>query len=207
MSSGAATRPVALILDGFVPFSLVARLLHVMTESLSSRSDDAALIARAQRDPAAFVALYDRYVARVYGYHVSRVHDAADAQDLVAQTFLAALEALPRYRERGAFGAWLFRIARSKVMDHFRRRHPSIDLDGIEELRTSLDDSLDELEPLRALVRVLTSDEQELLHLRYVVDLKYGEIGAVTGQSEAAVKKAIQRLLARLHAQLEPQHE
>lgn len=179
-----------------------------MSEQASSLSaSDTALIARAQRDPAAFVHLYDRYVNRVYGYHLSRVNSPADAQDLTAQTFLAALEALPRYRERGAFGAWLFRIARSKAMDFFRRRRPQVDLDSVEVALSSLDQSLIELEPLRALVRTLTADEQELLQLRFVADLKYQEIGAITGQSEAAVKKAVQRLLARLYALLEPQHE
>lgn len=56
---------------------------------------------------------------------------------------------------------------------------------------------LGELEPLRTLVRAQGSDERELLHLRYAADLKFGEIAAVTGQSEAAVKKAIYRRLGR----------
>ncbi|MBP7691419.1 MAG: sigma-70 family RNA polymerase sigma factor [Anaerolineales bacterium] len=169
--------------------------------------DEPSLVARAQRDPAAFTALYDRYVGRVYGYHLSRVGAPADAQDLTAQTFLTALEALPRYRERGAFAAWLFQIARSKAMDFFRRRRPQVSLDLIEAMPAPAEAPLGELEPLRALMRALPADERELLHLRYAADLKFGEIAAVTGQSEAAVKKAVYRLLARLHAQLEPQHE
>jgi RNA polymerase sigma-70 factor (ECF subfamily) len=70
-----------------------------------SIADEASLVSSAQRDPAEFAALYDRYFRQVYHYLYSRVGHAAEAEDLTAQTFLAALEALPYYGSRGHFAA------------------------------------------------------------------------------------------------------
>ncbi len=79
----------------------------------SSENEDS-LISDAQRDPVAFTVLYDRYYRPVYRYLYSRVYSTAEAEDLTSQTFLSALEALPRYRHRGFFSAWLFTIAREQ---------------------------------------------------------------------------------------------
>jgi len=167
-----------------------------------------ALVAQAQRDPAAFGALYDHYVKAVYRYHANRVGDAEDAQDLTAQTFLAALEALPRYRHRGSFAAWLFQIARSKAVDFFRRRRAqaSIEQTGARAPQEPLA-HIAEIDQLRTLLRALGDDERELLNLRYVAELKLSEIAAVFGKSEDAVKKSLYRLLARLQQQLEAHDE
>jgi RNA polymerase sigma-70 factor (ECF subfamily) len=63
------------------------------------------MVSSTQRDPAEFAALYDRFFRPIYRYLYSRVASAAEAEDLTAQTFLTALEALPRYHHRGHFAA------------------------------------------------------------------------------------------------------
>ncbi len=74
--------------------------------------DDQALVRAAQADVAQFNALYHLYVERVHRYMLARTHNAEDAADLTQQVFLQALDALPRYRDRGVpFAAWVFRIA------------------------------------------------------------------------------------------------
>jgi len=70
-----------------------------------AKEEDASLVKAARRDPAAFAALYWRYVTPVYRYLYSRVSHAADAEDLTAQVFTEALEGLSRYREWGSFAA------------------------------------------------------------------------------------------------------
>lgn len=72
----------------------------------------AAAVERARHDPAAFAELYDAYFERVYGYVAARVGSRSDAEDVVAETFVRALDALGRfeYRGPGSFGAWLFRL-------------------------------------------------------------------------------------------------
>ena len=94
----------------------------------SSAQDESDLVRAARTDSRGFALLYDRYVQRLYHYCYHRTNNAHDAEDLTSQTFLAALEALPRHRLDGHFAAWLFTIARHKVVDHYRRT-PNVPLD------------------------------------------------------------------------------
>lgn len=165
--------------------------------------DDPAAVKAARRDPAAFAPLYRRYVTRVYRYVYSRVGNTADAEDLTAQVFLAALEGLPRYREQGNFAAWLFTLAHHRVTDHWRKR-PPVSLDEIPDLPAEQDlheqvSQEEALVQLRFLVRRLSDEEQELLRLRFAAGLRFEQIATVLGRKEAAVKMSVRRLLQRLN--------
>jgi RNA polymerase sigma-70 factor, ECF subfamily len=170
--------------------------------------DVSALVVAARKDPAAFAALYDRFVRPIYHYLYRHTGNQADAEDLTAQTFLAALEALPRYQERGYLAAWLFAIARSKAMDHFRAGRTQVSFESA--VPTSDEADLlgrivenDELGQLSRLVQTLNGKEQELIRLRYAANLSFPEMAALLGKNEEAVKKSLYRLLARLQSQLE----
>jgi RNA polymerase sigma-70 factor (ECF subfamily) len=182
--------------------------ITMQSRTAASIDDADQLVSVAQGNPTAFGALYDRYVHAVYRYHYSRVGEAGEAEDLTAQTFLAALEALPRYRGRGQFSAWLFQIARSKAMDYFRRRRPQVSLENAEG-RSNQSDLLaqivegDDLRRLSRLIAGLPEPERELLRLRYVADLTFAEMASVLGKTEQSVKKSVYRLLERLHGRME----
>jgi DNA-directed RNA polymerase specialized sigma24 family protein len=91
-----------------------------------SGEDDETLAGAVKQNPAAFDELYRRHLNRVYRYLLSQVGHIHDAQDLTAQTFIAALEGLTGrrvgYQPAGKFSLWLLGIARRKAADHFRRR-------------------------------------------------------------------------------------
>jgi RNA polymerase sigma-70 factor (ECF subfamily) len=158
---------------------------------------------------AAFTELYRRYSGRLYRYLRSCVADDADAEDLTAQVFTAALENLPHYHERGGLAAWLFRIARNKTADFYRRRRPQLSLEEADLYPGTGPDPLDEVERAQALetlarrLRELPGDQAELLRLRYAADLSFDEIGALLGRNPAAVKMALHRLLRKLQAKWE----
>lgn len=166
-----------------------------------------ALAEEARSDPAAFGRLYDHYVHPVYRYLRGRVGSDAEAEDITSQTFIAAYEALSSYRERGHFSAWLFRIARSKLMDHFRRNRREVPLDTVEDWSLA-DDAAgrsipsDEVASLARLIQRLEPDQRDLIRLRYVADLSFAEIGEVLGKSEGAVKKSLYRVLADMKRQI-----
>lgn len=182
---------------------------------LSQTMDEHTLVRRAQTDAQAFGALYDRYVQRVYRYCYYRTSSAPDAEDLTAQVFLAALEALPRYRQDGHFAAWLFSIARRKVADFHRRKPhaaleesilPPIHADSSADLAMNVETSQRRDRLLKS-VRALGEDERELIHLRYVAELSFAEMAKALQRNEEAVKKSLYRLMARLKQQLEADHD
>jgi RNA polymerase sigma-70 factor, ECF subfamily len=166
------------------------------------------MVAAAQRQPAAFATLYDRFCVPVYRYLYSRVGNQTDTEDLTTQTFLAALENLPRYREQGQFAAWLFRIARAKVMDYFRQGKSEVSLEVLE-IHTDETDPLElviqrqEVVQLSHIIQQMDPEERELLRLRYVAKLSFPEMATLLKKNEAAVKKSLYRLLARIQSQVE----
>lgn len=82
--------------------------------------------------------------SRLRRFIESRVPDAGDAEDLLQEVFYELVEAVRLLKPIEQVGAWLFRVARNRIIDRFRKREP-------EELRdVSIDDetfALDELLP------------------------------------------------------------
>ena len=105
-----------------------------LAHTVEALGDEQAWIQAAREDRAAFAPLYFRYRTQVYAYIRTRTTDAGDAEDLTQQVFLRALDALPRYSERGLpFVAWLFRIARNTLTDHYRRQRSTVTWDLLPE--------------------------------------------------------------------------
>jgi RNA polymerase sigma-70 factor (ECF subfamily) len=172
--------------------------------------EDTVSIAESKNNPAAFSVLYDRYVQPVYRYLYYRTGSAAEAEDLTSQTFLSALEALQRYQHQGHFAAWLFRIARGKVIDHVRRQQKQLPLkDTYPVESTDLLSQVahsDEIARLSFLIHSLDEDEQDLVRLRYTAGLPFAQIAAILDSNENTVKKSLYRLMARLQSQMEDLH-
>jgi RNA polymerase sigma-70 factor (ECF subfamily) len=86
--------------------------------------DERALVRRAQAgDTAAFRELYERYAAAVHRYAVlPLVHDRVLAEDLLADTFVRAMENIERFQWQGkGILPWLIRIAKNLCLDHLRK--------------------------------------------------------------------------------------
>jgi RNA polymerase sigma-70 factor (ECF subfamily) len=123
------------------------------------------------------LALYDAALPDVYGYLVRRCGDATLAEDLTAETFLAAVAAV---RTRGATGlttAWVMTVARNKLVDHWRRagrERPGAEADEPVD-PDDWTEALEEGPALAALAR-LGPHHQAALALRYLDGLAVAEV-------------------------------
>ena len=167
---------------------------------------DLADVRAAQRDRAAFGALYRRYVDRVYGYCFYLLGDHHDAEDATERTFTAALAAVDGFRDEGAtFRAWLFRIAHNQLANALRSRdrQRAASLEVVAEPRANADPAgilslAEEARGLRRALDQLPVDRRQVVVLRFVDGLSAREIGAVIGRSEGAVRVLQHRALRQL---------
>ena len=167
-------------------------------------SDEAFLVARARRDRRAFEPLDARYFEPIYRYCYRRLgsHDAAE--ETTSQVFAKALDALPRYEERGrSFRAWLFAIAHNVIVDGYRARRPPAPLaeavDIVDATPTPEEHALaaEDRRSLRALLDHLPADQRRVVELR-LAGLSGAEIADALGRSVGAVKSTQFRAYARL---------
>jgi len=171
--------------------------------------DDAALVDRARSNADAFAALYHRYLTPLYRYLYHRVGNEKDAEDLAAQVFTEVLEGLETYRERGRFAAWLFTIARRKLIDLYRQR-ATAPLDDYPDVSIDVDDAFEQCELQERLAHLLArldEDQLELLRLRFSAGLQFSEIASILGQSKGAVKMRLYRTLDWLRVVWENNYE
>jgi RNA polymerase sigma-70 factor (ECF subfamily) len=195
--------------------------------------DDLAVILAAQRDPAAFAPLYERYASAINGYCLRRLGDQEAAADATSQIFVRALQRLETFRPSPAststVRSWLFAIAHNTVVDTHRRnvfrlhrsldrpaRDPSGSRDGPSsgERLAATDHAADPEE--QALAReTIDRVRQALTHLperqRQVVELRLAgltgaEIAAVLGMTLGAVKAAQFRAFGTLRPLLDDMH-
>jgi len=182
------------------------------TEKFDRMTDEIRIIKAARQDPRVFGELYKLYVEQVFRYLYSKIGNLHDAEDVTSQTFLAAFESFDKFRQDGHFASWLFGIARNKAMDHFRRLYRSEHINGFSELPAE-DNTLagmiktEQEEALSKLIQALPEEDRELIRLRFLAEMSFPEIARFLHRNEAAVKKSIYRLLARLHSQLEVSNE
>src|SRR5947208_3557104 len=90
-------------------------------ERTTGASDSALVTAARRGDRHAFARLFELYGPMVHGILLARVPQA-DADDLMQDVFVAALERLDSLRDGEAVGGWLAMIARNRVVDFFRTR-------------------------------------------------------------------------------------
>src|SRR5512145_3515152 len=85
--------------------------------------DERALIERCrQGELGAFEELYRLHAGRLYSVALRLVGNAADAEDLLQEIFLAAHRKLDTFRGESALGTWLYRLAMNLCLDHPRSR-------------------------------------------------------------------------------------
>jgi RNA polymerase sigma-70 factor (ECF subfamily) len=159
--------------------------------------------------------LHERYLREIFRYVLRRVPRREEAEDITAQVFAAAYEALPRYRGDCPIQLWLLGIARRKVAVALRRRAARRET-LVSELAAAGDPDpvwaalaategpeaalfrSEARRIVRELLAHLTADQREALLLQYVEQLAVAEIALVMERSPASVTGLLQRARATL---------
>jgi len=148
------------------------------------------------------VAIYHRALPQVYGYLLPRCGSAAIAEDLTAETFVAAVAAAQRDPAADVTLAWLVGVARHKLVDHWRRvAREERGLAAVEQEEDGVDDPwqdrLDAEAAHAALARL--SDPQRLaLTLRYLDGLPVAEVAEHLGRTLRGTETLLVRARAAL---------
>lgn len=186
------------------------------TEPLTAAAEAgvlAALLLRMRRgDQQALGELYDRTLSRVFALAVRIVRNEADAEEVVCDVYRQAWENSVDYSsDRGAVMAWLLTIARSRALDHLRRRrsrgieeplHPDDELDAymLREgpQQESLLDVLASGSAVQRALAALSAAQRRVVELAFFEDLTHQEIAQRTGWPLGTVKSHLRRGLAVL---------
>ena len=155
-----------------------------------------------------FDRVYAEHAQAVFAFLAYRTGDRELAQDLVAETFEAALRARRRFdRARGSERTWLMTIALNRLRDHARRRsaearaYERVSAVGAPESGAAFEAVADRDLVTRALAR-LSEEERECLALRFGADLTLKEIAAALGEPESTVEGRVYRGLRKLRDEL-----
>lgn len=155
--------------------------------------------------------LYQRHWLGLFTTIRQHISSGEDAEDILLDVFLAALESstLPSMSEQHQ-EAWLRRVAYNKCMDFHRRtsRHPAFPLEAHVEMlyddeRFAPEQAAlrqEEVEQLQKHLAALSTDQQEMLRLRFADELPCAEIAARMRKSEGAIRTMLSRTVHLLRS-------
>jgi len=153
------------------------------------RAEEALVRAAAAGDSDSFVQIYDRFASPLYGYAARRLADPARAEDLVQDVFMALIRNGARYVARAPLGAYLFRVARYRVINAWRDAPREVSVDVERAATPRYDDTVD----VRAALAELPARCREPIELSIYEGLTYQEIAETVGCPIGTVRSRIAR--------------
>ncbi len=185
------------------------RDLPAGTKAASTPSDhlqEWELVQRAQAlDEVALASLYSTYYPKIYNYAFLQLGDIHAAEDLASEVMLKVLESIKKYQFKGTpFSAWVFRIARNRLIDLHRRRKRHGEVNLTEPLaamqigpQTLAERALDRGQ-LQLALRYLTDEQRQVIVLKFIEGFDNASVARVLGRSEGAIKSLQHRALNSL---------
>jgi RNA polymerase sigma-70 factor (ECF subfamily) len=170
-----------------------------------SQRQERRLVREAQQGSGAAMArLYAAHWRAAYRAAYLVVHDAAAAEDIAQDAFLAAVDALDRFDRRRPFAPWLHRIVVNRALDWARR----------EALRRKVSRPESVFEPLpppeeiggemMAALKELPAEQRAVVVLRHLLEYTPGEIAGMLDLPRGTVNSRLRRGLDRLRASVRP---
>jgi RNA polymerase sigma-70 factor, ECF subfamily len=182
------------------PIGTLPRDLSAAPERIDVRAaDEHRWILDAQRGSTeAFELLFRSHWPRAYRAALLVVGDAAAAEDIVQESFLAAVRALDRFDRRRPFGPWLHRIVVNRAIDWARARALRRELSAEYEPAAEGRERSENAQALAEALVGLQPEHRAVIVLRYLLDYTPGEIARLLGLPRGTVNSRLRRGLDRL---------
>jgi RNA polymerase sigma-70 factor (ECF subfamily) len=143
--------------------------------------------------------IWEALASQVRSFIRSRVRDHAVAEDILQDVFIKIHQKLPSLRASERLEAWVWRIVRNAIADHFRRPRRADALTGIEPAAPEPDTDLPDLGPcVRQFLDQLQPAYRDALVLTEWQGLSQDEMGKRLGLSLSGAKSRVQRARAQL---------
>jgi RNA polymerase sigma-70 factor (ECF subfamily) len=169
----------------------------------ASGRQERALVRAAQAGSApALEALYRGHWPRAYRAAYLVVHDAAGAEDIAQEAFLAAVRALDRFDRRRPFGPWLHRIVVNRAIDWARARTLRAEIE-LAETHAGPPEAPADLSPHVAALAGLPPEQRGVIVLRHFLEYTPGEIAELLELPRGTVNSRLRRGLDELARTLE----
>lgn len=156
-------------------------------------------------DAAAYHALLRLLVPQLRAFFRPRINSADAAEDLVQETLIAVHTKRSTFDRARPFSAWLYAIARYKLVDHYRRAHRFLLSDELDEVMVAPDfetASLAQIDTDR-LLDALPAKQQAAIRATKIEGLSLAEAAAAAGISESDAKMSVYRGLKRMSARVQ----
>lgn len=161
----------------------------------------------AKGDRQSFGEFYELHLNEIYRYIFFRVGDHHEAEDLTEKVFLDAWENLisaGKGKKIEYARAWIYKIARNKVIDYYRTRIPQVSIEDNrhEKLQSDwLESDVGDVfvnQELVAAIRKLPEDQQQVIVLRFINQLSHADVAEILNIKEGYARVLQYRALKRL---------
>jgi RNA polymerase sigma-70 factor (ECF subfamily) len=149
--------------------------------------------------------LYEEYYDKIARYVYAHIGNKEEAEDIAGEVFLKALKSLKSYREQGVpMQRWLFRIAHNLIVDYLRKmdKRRTVPIDSVALL--AIDNPADtaekniEFERVIEAMKQLTTEQREVINLRFFGELTSKEVSGILGKSDGAVREMQRAAIEKL---------
>ena len=175
------------------------RAMSFLAGSLGVTVPTEAMLVRLAKDgdPTVWAAWHEEYYSLLHRYANAWLRDASEAEDIVADVFLAAIEGIHRYDYRGQpVRSWFYGIARNLVNRRYHQRNRRAQLSSDDSLAAPrFESDLDDKVILEAALDGLKEEHREVLILRFLLDLPMKEVARLIGKSDQATNSLQTRAL------------
>lgn len=163
------------------------------------------IIQRAQKgEKDAFGLIYDAFSEKIYKFIYFRVGHRETAEDILSDTFVKAWSKLNQVSSSNTFSAWVYQIAKHNIIDYYRLKKTTVDLEDVSDILVDLANPIDELnlqmeqKRILSILDQLSTEQRQVIKYRFFEDLSNEEIAQIMNKSEGAIRVLQHRAIIRL---------